>query len=113
GVRNPQGLHLEEKGGVYQIVDKDNKGFNYKDDNSGWSYGKELYNSKNEKISNDVDTEGGTLDSVLINCEKLNCDKKFRIYQEYDENYKEKYTHEDREIEVGRLPNGKNMGKLN
>ncbi|HHF4372256.1 TPA: TonB-dependent receptor, partial [Haemophilus influenzae] len=112
GVRNPQGLHLEEKGGVYQIVDKDNKGFNYKDDNSGWSYGKELYNSKNEKISNDVDTEGGTLDSVLINCEKLNCDKKFRIYQEYDENYKEKYTHEDREIEVGRLPNGKKYGKI-
>lgn len=50
GVLNPQGLHLVEENGVYKIVDKDNKGFNYKDDNSSrWSYGKELFNFKNEK----------------------------------------------------------------
>ncbi|WZQ73065.1 TonB-dependent receptor [Haemophilus influenzae] len=114
GVLNPQGLHLEEEKGVYQIVDKDNKGFNYKDDNSSsWSYGKELHNSKGEKISDGVNTEGGKLDSVLINCEKLTCEgKKFRIYQEYDEKYSQTYTHEDREIEVGTLPNGKKYGKI-
>ncbi|HHE9457631.1 TPA: TonB-dependent receptor plug domain-containing protein, partial [Haemophilus influenzae 10810] len=65
GVLNPQGLHLEEKDGVYKIVDKDNQDFNYKDDTSSrWSYGKELHNSKGKKISGDVDTEGGLLDSV-------------------------------------------------
>lgn len=31
---------------------------------------------KVKKISNDVDTEGGSLDSVLIDCEKLNCENK-------------------------------------
>ena len=36
-----------------------------------------------KKISSGVNTEGNPLDSVLINCEKLNCEKKkFRIYQE-------------------------------
>ncbi|HHF5566494.1 TPA: TonB-dependent receptor, partial [Haemophilus influenzae] len=114
GVRNPQGLHLEEEKGVYKIVDKDNQGFNYKEDNSSsWSYGKELHNSKGKKISDDVDTEGGLLDSVLINCEKLNCDgKKFRIYRETDENWKEKYDYEDREIMTKTLPNGKKYGKI-
>ncbi|HHE9379440.1 TPA: TonB-dependent receptor, partial [Haemophilus influenzae] len=114
GVLNPQGLHLVEENGVYKIVDKDNKGFNYKDDNSSrWSYGKELFNFKNEKISDDVDTKGGSLDSVLINCEKLTCEgKKFRIYQETDENYSDKYTYEDRPIKVERLSNGKKYGKI-
>lgn len=82
GVLNPQGLHLEEeKGGVYKIVDKDNKDFNYQEDkNNPWSWGKELHNSKGEKISDGVNTEGGTLDSVLIDCEKLNCEgKKFEF----------------------------------
>ncbi|HHF6331787.1 TPA: TonB-dependent hemoglobin/transferrin/lactoferrin family receptor, partial [Haemophilus influenzae] len=115
GVLNPQGLHLEEeKGGVYKIVDKDNKDFNYQEDkNNPWSWGKELHNSKGEKISDGVNTEGGTLDSVLIDCEKLNCEgKKFRIYQEKDEKYDEKYTYEDRLIEVARLSNGKKYGKI-
>ncbi len=113
GVSNPQGLHLVEEKGVYKIVDKDNKDFNYQEDkNNPWSYGKELYNSKNEKISNDVDTEGGALDSVLINCEKLNCEKKkFRIYKEKDEEWKDKYEHEDRDITIKEL-NGKKYGEI-
>ncbi|WP_230306204.1 TonB-dependent receptor plug domain-containing protein, partial [Haemophilus influenzae] len=114
GVLNPQGLHLEEKDGVYKIVDKDNQDFNYKDDTSSrWSYGKELHNSKGKKISGDVDTEGGLLDSVLINCEKLTCEgKKFRIYRETDENWESKYDYEDREIITETLPNGKKYGKI-
>ena len=115
GVRNPQGLHLVEENGVYKIVDKDNQGFNYKDDNSSssWSYGKELHNSKGKKISDDVDTEGGTLDSVLIDCEQLTCEgKKFQIYQEKDENWNDSYKHEDREITIEKLPNGKKYGKI-
>ncbi|MCK9097962.1 TonB-dependent hemoglobin/transferrin/lactoferrin family receptor [Haemophilus influenzae] len=113
-VSNPQGLHLvEEKGGVYKIVDKDNEDFNYREDNSSWSYGKELHNSKGKKISGDVDTEGGLLDSVLINCEKLTCEgKKFRIYRETDENWESKYDYEDREIITETLPNGKKYGKI-
>ncbi|HHE9999004.1 TPA: TonB-dependent hemoglobin/transferrin/lactoferrin family receptor, partial [Haemophilus influenzae] len=113
-VSNPQGLHLVEEKGIYKIVDKDNNDFKYQDDNSSrWSYGKELFNSRGKKISDDVDTKGGSLDSVLINCEKLDCEgKKFRIYQENDENYISKYTYEDRPIEVERLPNGKKYGKI-
>ncbi|MCK9669147.1 TonB-dependent receptor, partial [Haemophilus influenzae] len=113
GVRNPQGLHLVEEEGTYKIKDKYNGDFNYKDDNSSWSWGKELYNSKDEKISDGVNTEGGKLDSVLINCEKLTCEgKKFRIYQEYDEKGEGTYKHEDRGITIRTLPNGKKYGEI-
>ncbi|RFO79543.1 TonB-dependent receptor domain-containing protein, partial [Haemophilus influenzae] len=108
GVSNPQGLHLVEEKGVYKIVDKDNKEFTGK-----YYYGLELKNHKNEDVSNDVDTEGGSLDSVLINCEKLNCEKKkFRIYQEKNENYDDSYKYDDREITIETLPNGKKYGKI-
>ncbi|HHF7079529.1 TPA: TonB-dependent receptor, partial [Haemophilus influenzae] len=114
GVLNPQGLHLEEEqGGVYKIVDKDNNGFHYKKDSNPWSYGQELHNSKDEKISDGVNTEGGKLDSVLINCEKLTCEgKRFRIYQEYDEKDNGSYKHEDRDITIRTLPNGKKYGEI-
>lgn len=90
-IQNPQGLNLVEEGGTYKIKDKYNKDFKYVEDNSGYYTSYELHNSNNEKISSGVNTEGNPLDSVLINCEKLNCEgKKFRIYQEYDENYNKK-----------------------
>ncbi|HHE9434702.1 TPA: TonB-dependent hemoglobin/transferrin/lactoferrin family receptor, partial [Haemophilus influenzae] len=112
-VSNPQRLHLVEEDGVYKIKDKYNQDFQYEKDDSGWYPSYELRNSKKEKISDGVQTEGNPLDSVLINCEKLNCEnKKFRIYQETDENYEKKYTYQDREIEVERLPNGKKYGKI-
>ncbi|HHE9016659.1 TPA: TonB-dependent receptor domain-containing protein, partial [Haemophilus influenzae] len=109
GVLNPQGLHLEEKDGVYKIVDKNGDELTYNKD-AGW-YG-QFQNKNGENVDNDIDSTRGSLDSVLINCEKLDCSKKFRIYQEYDENYSKKYTYEDRKIEVGTLPNGKKYGKI-
>ncbi|HHF1524635.1 TPA: TonB-dependent hemoglobin/transferrin/lactoferrin family receptor [Haemophilus influenzae] len=108
GVRNPQGLHLVEDGGVYKIVDKDNQEFT-----GSYRYGLTLKNHKDKDVSNDVDTGGGSLDSVLIDCEKLNCKgKKFRIYQETDENWEESYKYEDREITIKTLPNGKKYGEI-
>ncbi|HHF6452263.1 TPA: TonB-dependent hemoglobin/transferrin/lactoferrin family receptor, partial [Haemophilus influenzae] len=112
-IQNPQGLNLVEEGGTYKIKDKYNEDFKYVEDKSGYYTSYELRNSKNEEISSGVNTEGNPLDSVLINCEKLNCEgKKFRIYQETDENYIKKYTYDDRPIEVKRLPNGKKYGKI-
>ena len=68
---------------------------------------------KGKKISDDVDTEGGSLDSVLINCEKLNCEnKKFRIYQIKDENWNDSYKSDDRKITIKELPNGKKYGEI-
>ncbi|HHF3914290.1 TPA: TonB-dependent receptor, partial [Haemophilus influenzae] len=106
GVSNPQGLHLVEEGGVYKIVDKDNQEFK-----GTYSYGLELKNQKDKDVSKDVDTEGGSLDSVLINCEKLNCDKKFRIYQEKDGEWGEQYKYEDRDINIKTF-NGKKYGEI-
>nr|WP_311736393.1 TonB-dependent hemoglobin/transferrin/lactoferrin family receptor [Haemophilus influenzae] len=108
GVSNPQGLHLVEEKGVYKIKDK----YGGELKNEKGSYYREFKNSKNEDADKDIDSSKGSLDSVLINCEKLNCDKKFRIYQECDENYECKYTYEDRTIEVKTLPNGKKYGKI-
>ncbi|HHF1114870.1 TPA: TonB-dependent receptor plug domain-containing protein, partial [Haemophilus influenzae] len=110
GVLNPQGLHLEEKNGVYRIVDKNGDELEYKKKESDW-YGK-FRNKKDEDVDKDIDSSKGSLDSALIDCEKLNCDKQFRIYQECDENYTCKYTYEDRTIEVKTLPNGKKYGKI-
>ena len=113
GVLNPQGLHLVEEGGVYKIKDKYNQDFKYEKDNSSrWYTSYELRNSKNEKISDGVQTEGNPLDSVLIDCEKLNCEgKQFRIYQEKDENWADKYKYEDRNITIKTL-NGKKYGEI-
>ncbi|WP_437439815.1 TonB-dependent receptor domain-containing protein [Haemophilus influenzae] len=107
GVSNPQGLHLVEEGGVYKIKDK------YNQELTGtYNYGLELKNKNNQDVSNDVDTTGGSLDSVLIDCEKLNCKgKKFRIYQETDENWGSKYNYEDRDITIKEL-NGKKYGEI-
>ncbi|HHF6621404.1 TPA: TonB-dependent receptor, partial [Haemophilus influenzae] len=106
GVRNPQGLHLEEKDGVYKIKDKYGDELKSVDDGG---YYRKFKNSKDE----DADiSEGGSLDSVLINCEKLNCEnKKFRIYKEKDEDWKDKYEYEERDIEIKTL-NGKKYGKI-
>ncbi|MCK8841119.1 TonB-dependent receptor [Haemophilus influenzae] len=107
GVLNPQGLKLVEKGGTYRIVDKDDEEFKGK-----YDYGLTLNNSKNEDVSSDVDTGGGSLDSVLINCEKLDCNnKKFRVFVGIDENGKNKYKYEDRDI-ITKTLNGKKYGEI-
>ncbi|HHV6880486.1 TPA: TonB-dependent receptor domain-containing protein, partial [Haemophilus influenzae] len=107
GVRNPQGLHLVEEEGVYKIKDKYNQEFK-----GEYNYGLELKNQKGEDVSKDVDTTGGSLDSVLIDCEKLNCEKKkFRIYKEKDEKWEDKYEYEDRDIIIKEL-NGKKYGEI-
>ncbi|KMZ30004.1 TonB-dependent receptor, partial [Haemophilus influenzae] len=107
GVLNPQGLNLVEEGGVYKIKDK--YGDELKSEESGWS--RKFKNSKDEDADNDI-SEGGSLDSVLINCEKLNCEgKKFRIYQEKDGEWDDQYKYEDREIKIKTF-NGKKYGEI-
>ncbi|HHE8900127.1 TPA: TonB-dependent receptor, partial [Haemophilus influenzae] len=106
GVLNPQGLHLVEEGGVYKIKDKDNQELT-----GTYNYGLELKNKNNQDVSNDVDTTGGTLDSVLINCEKLNCEKKFSVLVEKNEDGEFKYQYEERKIKTETL-NGKKYGKI-
>ncbi|MEX4157600.1 TonB-dependent receptor [Haemophilus influenzae] len=110
GVRNPQGLNLVEEEGVYKIKDQYGGELEYKKKEG--DYYRKFWDSRGADVDNDIDSSRGSLDYVLINCEKLDCSKKFRIYQEYDENYGEKYTYEDRTIEVETLPNGKKYGKI-
>ncbi|HHE9492254.1 TPA: TonB-dependent receptor, partial [Haemophilus influenzae] len=109
GVRNPQGLKLVEKNDVYSIVDKNGDEFKSVED----GYYRKFKNNKDEDVDNDIDSSGGSLDSVLINCEKLNCEKKkFRIYQEKNENYGDSYKYDDREITIKTLSNGKKYGEI-
>ncbi|HHQ2188239.1 TPA: TonB-dependent hemoglobin/transferrin/lactoferrin family receptor, partial [Haemophilus influenzae] len=106
GVLNPQGLHLVEEEGVYKIKDKDNQELT-----GTYNYGLELKNKNNQDVSKDVDTTGGSLDSVLINCEKLNCEKKFRVLVEKYEQGEFKYQYEERKITIKDL-NGKKYGEI-
>ncbi|HHE9485367.1 TPA: TonB-dependent receptor plug domain-containing protein, partial [Haemophilus influenzae 10810] len=109
GVLNPQGLNLVEEGGVYKI--KDQYGGELKYEEEKGSYYRKFKNSRNEDADNGI-SEGGSLDSVLINCEKLNCEnKKFQIYKEKDEDWMDKYEYEERQIEIKTL-NGKKYGKI-
>ncbi|HHF6689836.1 TPA: TonB-dependent receptor, partial [Haemophilus influenzae] len=108
GVSNPQGLKLVEKDGVYSIVDKN--GGEFKSEQDGWY--RKYKNNKNEDVDNDIDSTGGTLDSVLIDCEKLNCEnKKFRVFVEKDEDGEDKYQYEERDITIKNL-NGKKYGEI-
>ncbi|XNK31496.1 TonB-dependent hemoglobin/transferrin/lactoferrin family receptor [Haemophilus influenzae] len=108
GVRNPQGLHLVEQNGVYKIVDKN--GDEFKSVKGSWY--RNFQNQKGEDVEKDIDSRGGSLDSVLINCEKLNCEgKTFRIYQETDEDGNDKYKYENRKINIKTL-NGKKYGEI-
>ncbi|HHF6800319.1 TPA: TonB-dependent receptor, partial [Haemophilus influenzae] len=109
GVLNPQGLHLVEKNGVYSIEDKNGDELTY-NKNAGW-YG-QFQNKNGENVDNDIDSQGGSLDSVLIDCERLNCNNKFRVFVEKDEEGKDKYQYEERDIIVETLPNGKKYGKI-
>ncbi|HHF3611918.1 TonB-dependent receptor domain-containing protein [Haemophilus influenzae] len=110
GVSNPQGLNLVEDNGIYKIKDKYGGELEYKKGKN--DYYPKFRNSKNEDADNDVDSTGGTLNSVLINCEKLNCNNKFRIYQEYDEKGERSDKYDDREITIKTLPNGKKYGEI-
>lgn len=107
GVRNPQGLHLVEKNGVYKIVDKN--GDEFKSVQGSWY--RNFQNQKGEDVEKDIDSRGGSLDSVLINCEKLNCNNKFRFFVEKDEDGKDKYEYEERKINIKTL-NGKKYGEI-
>ncbi|WZQ69362.1 TonB-dependent receptor [Haemophilus influenzae] len=109
GVSNPQGLNLVEEDGVYKIKDQYGGELKYEEEKGG--YYRKFKNSRNEDADNGI-SEGGSLDSVLINCEKLNCNNKFRIYQEYDEKGERSDKYDDREITIKTLPNGKKYGKI-
>ncbi|HHV6917678.1 TPA: TonB-dependent receptor domain-containing protein [Haemophilus influenzae] len=107
GVRNPQGLHLVEDKGVYKIVDKNGEELEYKKEASDW-YGK-FRNKNGEDVDSDIDSSKGSLDSTLIDCEKLNCkDKKFRLFVEKENGT---YEYEDLDITIKNL-NGKKYGKI-
>ncbi|HHF3706105.1 TPA: TonB-dependent receptor, partial [Haemophilus influenzae] len=95
---------------VYKIKDKYGGELKYEEEKGG--YYRKFKNSRNEDADNDI-SEGGSLDSVLINCEKLNCEnKKFGVFVEKDEKWDNKYKYEERDIIVETLPNGKKYGVI-
>ncbi|HHF5857746.1 TPA: TonB-dependent receptor, partial [Haemophilus influenzae] len=109
GVLNPQGLNLVEENGVYKIKDKYGGELKNEKDKSG--YYREFKNSKDEDADKDI-SQGGSLDSVLINCEKLDCNKKFQVFVGKDEDGNDKYKYEERGITIKQLPNGKKYGQI-
>ncbi|HHQ2189758.1 TPA: TonB-dependent receptor domain-containing protein, partial [Haemophilus influenzae] len=109
GVSNPQGLNLVEENGVYKI--KDQYGGEFKNVKKSGDYYRKFRDSKDADVDKDIDSTGGKLDSVLINCEKLNCKNKFQVFVEKDKNGNDKYGYEDRDIIIKEL-NGKKYGEI-
>lgn len=110
-VENKQGLHLEESNGVYRVVDKTGGEITGKGIESGWSTESEYRNAKGEKLSG-FDYKEQSVESTLIDCEKLDCSKKYRVFVKNNEKYESKYHFEDRQIETKTLPNGKKYGYI-
>ncbi|HHF3323724.1 TPA: TonB-dependent receptor, partial [Haemophilus influenzae] len=109
GVRNPQGLNLVEEDGVYKI--KDQYGGEFTNEQKNGDRYRKFRDSKDADVDKDIDSTGGKLDSVLINCEKLNCKNEFQVFVETDGNGKEKYKYENRKINIKTL-NGKKYGEI-
>ncbi|KMZ35832.1 TonB-dependent hemoglobin/transferrin/lactoferrin family receptor, partial [Haemophilus influenzae] len=109
GVINPQGLHLDDSNGVYKILDKDNKELTGK-----YNWGTIYENSRNENVTNDISER--SVESLSIDCDKLDCNKKFRVFSANKLNGKNDYTgnykFEDRKINIKTLPNGKKYGQV-
>ena len=109
GVLNPQGLHLDDSNGVYKILDKDNKELT-----GEYDWGTTYKNSRNEDVTNDIFER--PVESLSIDCDKLDCNKKFRVFSanklDGEYGYTENYKFEDRRINIKTLPNGKKYGQL-
>ncbi|MGC7560993.1 TonB-dependent receptor domain-containing protein [Pasteurella sp. PK-2025] len=105
-VRNPAGLQLKEENGSYVLVDKDGEKITGKKEGYYTIY----RNSKNEDITADIFKT--SLESTFIDCEKLDCSKKYAVFVEKSADYKNVYNFENRSIVVKTLPNGKRYGTI-
>lgn len=110
-VENNQGLHLDGSNGTYKIKDKFGGDITGKGVAEGWSTNSEYTNSQGEKISG-FDYREADVDSILLDCDKLDCSKKYQVFVKNDENYDEKYQFEEREIQTKTLENGKKYGYI-
>ncbi|NNI31306.1 TonB-dependent hemoglobin/transferrin/lactoferrin family receptor [Pasteurella multocida] len=110
GITNPQGLHLTEKDGVYKIVDKNEKDIKMESQDGHW--GKEIVykNDQGEKLSG-FEYKSYSVQRTLIDCRKLDCSKKFRVFVKRSENEQELNRAEDRDIQVKQL-NGYQYGEI-
>ncbi len=110
-VLNEQGLKLDSKSGVNKIVDQHGGDITAKKIQKGWSDSVEYRNSKDEVISSFHYKEYSP-QSTLIDCSKINCHKKFRVFLKKDENYNDVYQFQEREIVIKTTKNGKQYGEI-
>lgn len=110
-VANPEGLNLVEENNTYTVVDKDNGKLSSTTKQIGYGTRVFFNNSKGTEIANS-DIYKAPIDSILIDCEKLNCANKFSVFVEKDAAYTSKYVFEERPIIEKTLSNGKKYGLL-
>ncbi|MGC6358811.1 TonB-dependent hemoglobin/transferrin/lactoferrin family receptor [Bisgaard Taxon 45] len=105
GIANPQGLHIDSNNDSHKILDKHNGELKGKQ-NGSWT---DYTNSLSENIDSHV--KEYSVQRTLIDCSKLDCHKKFRIFSKFDQYNKEKFSFEDRPIVRKRI-NGKEYGEI-
>ncbi|MDU8923969.1 TonB-dependent hemoglobin/transferrin/lactoferrin family receptor [Pasteurellaceae bacterium LIM206] len=109
-VANPQGFHLEQKNGIYSIVDKN--GQEVTAEPGLYGFGTIYKNAQGEKLSSGYDYREYDTENRYINCSKLDCSKKFRLFIKEDENGNTVNRFEEREIETKTAPNGTKYGQI-
>ncbi|MDO5054076.1 MAG: TonB-dependent hemoglobin/transferrin/lactoferrin family receptor [Pasteurella oralis] len=111
-VLNEQGLTLDSSTNVNKIVDK-HGGDITAEVITGRYGGKDVKykNSKGEEMPG-LHYKEYSPQTTLIDCSKIDCNKKFRVYVKKNENYGDVYQFEDREITIKTLSDGRKYGEI-
>lgn len=105
GVQNPNGFHLDDSTGVIRTLDAYNGEISIT--KPRWSY---IYtNSQGEKISN---VRLRDVNNFYLDCSKIDCNKKMRVFVEADVDNNNVYQFEDRDINSYTTADGRKYGEI-
>ncbi|QKF62872.1 TonB-dependent hemoglobin/transferrin/lactoferrin receptor family protein [Campylobacter mucosalis] len=107
GVRNNDGLKLDDSSGVIKVVDSNGNEVKAEKVSKRWSTALK-YTANGKELS---DYREANAIQNLIDCSKLDCSKKFRVFVKQNEKWEEVYKEEDRSITTVNI-NGKKYGKI-
>lgn len=110
-VLNEQGLALDSSTGVNKIVDKQGGEITAEVIEGTWGKEVKYKNSKGEVISG-FDYREYSPQTTLIDCSKINCKKKFKVFVKKNEKSEDVYKFEEREITLKTLADGRQYGEI-
>lgn len=109
-VLNEQGFKLDESNGVHKVVDQYGGEIQAEAKDQGWSKKVVYKDSKGKEIPGLHYKEYST-ETTLLHCDKIDCNKKFKVFVKKNSNYDDVYSFQERNI-VKKIKNGKEYGEI-